>query len=119
MNKELAFAIAIIIGALSTPFVKIIFELIKSLFTEKKEEESLFVTHQELSKTRREIFNDVNNIIEKTKSEMATKESVNDLKEDFQEVKKNIFDMQKDIKEMCCNIAVLLTVVEKRKEPRE
>ena len=66
-----------------------------------------YVTHTQLASTKSEIYNDVTEIIEKTKNELATKESVNLLREDFKEVKKNVEGQTTILNEIKISLAVM------------
>ena len=87
--NALAYIVVVIILGVFGILVRDFFKWLNCLL--KKEsgiETSPFVTHCQLASTKSEIYNDVTEIIERTKNEMATKESVSALREDFKEVKK-------------------------------
>ena len=105
--KELIYILA---GAVSLMLVKPFYEFILKLIDnarsnkEPKETESVspFVTHAQLATTKTEIYNDITGIIKEAKSEFATKESVDALRQDFKDVKA-------DVKAM----SVIMTAVDK------
>lgn len=105
--KELIYILA---GAVSLMLVKPFYEFILKLIDnarsnkETKETESVspFVTHAQLATTKTEIYNDITGIIKDAKSEFATKESVDALRQDFKDVKA-------DVKAM----SVIMTAVDK------
>ena len=105
--KELIYILA---GALSLALIKPFYEFILKLIdnarsnkeTKSVEDATPFVTHTQLAATKTEIYNDITGIIKDAKSEFATKESVDALRQDFKDVKA-------DVKAM----SVIMTAVDK------
>lgn len=105
--KELIYILAGAVGlVLVKPFYDFILKLIENIRSNKEvkstEGVSPFVTHAQLATTKTEIYNDITGIIKDAKSEFATKESVDALRQDFKDVKA-------DVKAM----SVIMTAVDK------
>lgn len=105
--KEIIYLLAGAVSlALVKPFYDFILRLIDNVRSNKEpkspEAVSPFVTHAQLASTKTEIYNDITGIIKDAKSEFATKESVDALRQDFKDVKA-------DVKAM----SVIMTAVDK------
>lgn len=105
--KEIIYLLAGAVSlALVKPFYDFILRLIDNVRLNKEpkspEAVSPFVTHAQLASTKTEIYNDITGIIKDAKSEFATKESVDALRQDFKDVKA-------DVKAM----SVIMTAVDK------
>jgi archaellum component FlaC len=116
--EQIIGVVCLVIGAIIAAFSKQLFKFLKELF-EGKSQVTPFVTHEQLDKKASKIYDDFACELKAAKSEMATKESVRDLKEDVNEVKKKVDDISATVTSIDKNLAVLTSVVERRKESKE
>jgi len=118
MMEQIIGAICLVVGVVITAFSKQLFKFFKELFKDKNQA-TPFVTHEQLAQKTTKIYDDFACELKAAKSEMATKESVKDLKEDVNEVKKKVDTISTTVTSIDKNLAVLTSVVERRKENKE
>ena len=107
--KEISIGIGIIIGAVVSPFVSIILELLKG-------KENKNVTYKTFLEEKDGIYNDMDIKIEKATEKLATKESVNNLSRGFEKLEKKFDEFAQQLQNIVVNVAVL---AERRKEERK
>ena len=92
--KEIIYILAGAVSlALVKPFYDFLLKIIDNFKNKPTETVTPFVTHPQLATMKTEIYNDVTTIIDKTCEKMASKESVDNLKDSFDEVKKKVEGM--------------------------
>ena len=118
MERGIIGTICLVVGVVVTAFSKQLFKFFKDIFENKSQSTPIipYVTHEQLAQKTTKIYDDFACELKTAKSEMATKESVKDLKEDVSEVKKKVDAMTVTLSSIDKNLAVLSSVVERRKD---